>query len=125
MSRIDDARSRNPVQPSRERHPITAHMDGKPVDGDVAPMLPDLLTRPEAISGRARVAGLRPPRPADAVDPPSPTEALQLLRRVESKLDGAAGGPRDARRAEAVEAMRRALTRFRRLREEVVMRASS
>ena len=121
MSRIDNAGPRPPVR-SPEQSPITAHMDGQPVDEDVAPMLPDLLTRPEAISGRDRVAGLRPPRPANAVAPPSPTEELQLLRRVESKLDAAAGPP-DARRAEAVDALRRALTRFRRLREEVVMRA--
>ena len=132
MSRIDDPASRRSVPTSDEqtpvdemRDPLTARLDGKPVDGDVAPMLPDLLTRPEAISGRARVAGLRPPRPTDAVDPPSPTEELQLLRRAESRLDGAAGTLPDARRAEAVDTLRRVLTRFRRLREQVVMRAAA
>lgn len=133
MSRIDDTPNSRGIPSTASDaeeartddvgEPITARMGGTPVDGDVAPMLPDLLTRPEAISGRPEPTGLRPPRPTNAVDPPSPTEELQVLRQLESKLDTAVGQIADRDRADTVDTMLRSLRHFRRLREEVVMRA--
>jgi hypothetical protein len=98
-------------------------LDGKSVDTDMAPMLAELLTRPEELRGGGGVEELGPPSPRGNLDPPSPTEQLRALRRVEGKLDRAAAELEDRGRVEAVRTMRQTVETYRGLREEVVMRA--
>ena len=133
MSRIgdgDDGFSSGAAQSSegdaevgKLRRAITARMDGEPVDTEVAPLLPDLLTRPEALTGSSPPGDLRAPEPIDAADPPSPSDQLHLLRGVESKLEEAAAELGHTERGRAVELMVDTLRKYRGLKEEVLMRS--
>lgn len=105
------------------RRAITARLDGEPVDTDVAPMLPDLLTRPEALSGAVPQSDLHAPRPTNAVDPPSPGEELQIMRSVQRKLQNAVSQLGNSERGQAVHAMLESVKHYRSLKEEVLMRS--
>ncbi len=100
---------------------LTARPGGPSIDGKMAPMLPELLTRPEVLEGDAGPSDLDSP-PAGGVDPPSPTEQMQIVRRAESKLHAAAD---ELGRSEAGRDVRAALEvveQYRGLKEEVLMR---
>lgn len=104
------------------RSAITSEMGEELVDTEIAPLLPDLLTRLEAVSEADPSSDLSAPDPPDAVAPPSPADEMHLLRRVESKLEAAAertGG----KRARAVDELAETLSRYRELREEVLIRS--
>lgn len=104
------------------RSAITTRIEGEPVDTEVAPLLPDLLTRLDAVSASEPSSDLDAPMPPDEVSPPSPADEMYLLRRVESKLDDAAarlGGES----GEAVREMAETIGSYRALREEVLMRS--
>jgi len=97
-------------------------VEGELVDTDVAPLLPDLLTRLDAVGASEPTADLDAPEPPDAVEPPSPSDEMYLLRRVESKLEYAVARLRGGA-AEAVGEMAETLGRYRALREEVLLRS--
>lgn len=130
MSRIDDPASRPAIAGrsgadgvDKTNRALTAQLDGQSVDTDMAPMLAELLTRPEELRGDRGPEELGPPSPRGNLDPPSPTGQLRALRRVEGKLDQAVAECDDPGRAEAVQTMRQTVEMYRGLREEVVMRA--
>lgn len=106
----------------RLRRAITSRMDGEPVDTDVAPLLPDLLTRLDEIDASESTSDLQAPEPPEKVAPPSPSEHSALLRRAESKLRGLAAGLQDRQQIESVRALIETIDRYRALREEVLMR---
>lgn len=104
------------------RSAITANLEGEPVDTDVAPLLPDLLTRLDAVSASEPSSDLDGPVPPDAVSPPSPSDEMFLLRRVESKLEEATARL-DGDEKRAVRGLAETLGRYRSLREQVLIRS--
>ena len=102
---------------------ITARLEGEPVDSRMAPMMSDLLTRLESLSGGRRPTELNPPEPPDTVAPPSPTEELHLLRTAQSELEGVAGQLGRTERGEAVRGLLKTVREYRLLKEDVLMRA--
>lgn len=110
------------AQVRRLRRAITSRMNGEPVDTDVAPLLPDLLTRLDQISESESTSDLHAPEPPEKVAPPSPSEHSALLRRAESKLRDLAAGLQNSQEVESVRHLIETIDRYRTLREEVLMR---
>lgn len=134
MSRIGEAETRADRRQSSSRaggaeevdevyRAITARMEGEPVDAKMGPMMSDLLTRLESLSGGREPTQLNPPEPPDTVAPPSPAEELHLLRTAQSSLEEVAGQIGRTDRGEAVRGLLQTVQEYRLLKEDVLMRA--
>lgn len=130
MSRIGDSNTggagfQNVSSPRSDaiRRAITANMNGQSVDTDVAPMMPDLLTRPDVLTGPAKPTNLGMPSPPDSVSPPGPSEKHAAIRSAGSKIQGAISQIGDGQGRQALQECLQVVQHYGQLKEEVLMRS--